>query len=587
MNNEVVYVKTGEGEAAMHQRTRLVQRNLRMVLILVDGHSSVAELKKKMTDQSIVEPSLEELARMGLIEPLESRIEREAPVPEVISEPSSGSTGWEEDLDSILPPDALDTPQIGRVEDEPEVFTAESRGVRTGEEAPAVVAPPAVGGVKGLLAKVRQAREERAFEKAYRDDGAEDEIRLKPVRRGGGRSIVTWVVGGVLAVLLALVSIVVAYPYGRHLPQVEKALEVALGEPVKIASMGFAMAPYPHISLNQISVGSSGAATADLVRISPSFGSLLLFSLVPKKVDVVGVHLKVDSLGRVARWFGGSGVVLRDLSFSGLDVDVGGVSMGGYHGEVVFTPEGRMARVSLKNESESLSLEAEPRGGVFFCSLTGHHWQLPFNRGIDIEFFDGKGEIGSEGMKLTQLEAKVFDGLVAATADLSWSGDVSVSGRGEMRGLSLAKLASAISPALSANGVVNGILRVDTGSGRLNQLARSAVIRGGFEVQRGSVNRFDIVEALRSTGRIPTRGGKTSFEHLGGMIEIAGGGGRISGLQLVSGLLGATGEVRLDAGETLSGRLEAELKGTAGQRAPLAVTGTLSDPQLNVLRGGR
>jgi len=582
MNNEVVYVKTGEGEVAMHQRTRLVQRNLRMVLILVDGHSSVAELKKKMTDQSIVEPSLEELARMGLIEPLEVRIEREMPVLESVPEPGQVSGGWEDEFSSIPPPDVIEKPEVSAIDgEESGALALESSA------AGAAASQPAVGGMKALLAKVRQVREERAFEKAYRDESAEDEVRLKPVRRGGGRSAVTWVVGGLVILVVALVSTVIAYPYGRHLPQVEKALEGTLGEPVKIASMGFAMAPYPHLNLNHVSVGASGAASADLVRISPAFGSLLMFSLVPKKVEVVGVHLKVEGLGRAARWFGGAGGALRDLSFSDLDVDVGGVILGSYHGEVTFASDGRMAHVLAKDEGDSFSLDAEPKGAVFSCALSGRNWQLPFNRGIDVEFFDGKAEIGSEGMKLTQLEAKVFDGLVVAAANLSWNGDVSLSGRGEMRSLSLARLGAAISPALSASGVVNGVLRVDTGSGRLNQIARSAVIRGEFEVQRGSVNRFDLVEALRSTGRIPTRGGKTSFEHLGGVIEIAGGAGRISSLQLVSGLLAATGEVRLDAGEMLSGRLEAELKGTAGQRAPIAVTGTLTDPQLNLLRGGR
>lgn len=584
MNNEVVYVKTGEGEAAMHQRTRLVQRNLRLVLILVDGHSSVAELRKKMTDQSIVEPSLEELARMGLIEPLEARIEREMPQSEVVPESDLASSGWEDELSSIPPPDVMDVPGAGAISgDEPDVLVPKLNGATVAVAS----SPPAVGGMKALLAKVRQVREERAFEKAYRDESAEDEIRLKPVRRGGDRSVVTWMVGGLVVLVVALVSTVIVYPYGRHLPQVEKALEAMLGEPVKVASMGFAMAPYPHVSLNHVSVGASGAASADLVRISPAFGSLLMFSLVPKKVEVVGIHLKVEALGRAARWFGGAGGALRDLRFSGLDVDVGGVSLGSYHGEVTFASDGRMAHVLVKSEGDTFSLDAEPKGAVFSCALSGRNWQLPFNRGIDVEFFDGKAEIGSEGMKLTQLEAKVFDGLVVVAANLSWSGDVSLSGRGEMRSLSLARLGAAISPAFSASGVVNGVLRVDTGSGHLTQLARSAVVRGEFEAQRGSVNRFDLVEALRSTGRIPTRGGKTSFERLGGVIEIAGGTGRISNLQLVSGLLAATGEVRMDVGEALSGRLEAELKGAAGQRAPIAVTGTLADPQLNLLRGGR
>ena len=53
MDNEIVYRKTHAGDQAMRQRKRLMQRNLRMVLILVDGVSSVSELAKKTGDAQL------------------------------------------------------------------------------------------------------------------------------------------------------------------------------------------------------------------------------------------------------------------------------------------------------------------------------------------------------------------------------------------------------------------------------------------------------------------------------------------------------------------------------------------------------
>ena len=41
---DLIYAKTVAGEKAMQERTRVVQRNIRMVLILVDGNATVAEL---------------------------------------------------------------------------------------------------------------------------------------------------------------------------------------------------------------------------------------------------------------------------------------------------------------------------------------------------------------------------------------------------------------------------------------------------------------------------------------------------------------------------------------------------------------
>ena len=59
MNYDQVYVKTREGEEAVHQRTRLVQRNLRTVLILIDGKSSVAELIAKAGGEDVLLSALE------------------------------------------------------------------------------------------------------------------------------------------------------------------------------------------------------------------------------------------------------------------------------------------------------------------------------------------------------------------------------------------------------------------------------------------------------------------------------------------------------------------------------------------------
>ncbi|MBL8490176.1 MAG: hypothetical protein JNM82_05290, partial [Rhodocyclaceae bacterium] len=77
MDPTSIYCKTAQGEAAMQQRTRLVQRNLRMVLIIVDGHSDVEALKTKIADASMVVPALRELERMGLVETVESRAARD------------------------------------------------------------------------------------------------------------------------------------------------------------------------------------------------------------------------------------------------------------------------------------------------------------------------------------------------------------------------------------------------------------------------------------------------------------------------------------------------------------------------------
>ncbi|MDR1709646.1 MAG: hypothetical protein LBS70_08010, partial [Candidatus Accumulibacter sp.] len=69
MDPNIIYVKTAAGENAIMQRSQILQRNVRMVLILVDGHSSVSDLTRKVGNLQLTESALVELEMSGLIEP--------------------------------------------------------------------------------------------------------------------------------------------------------------------------------------------------------------------------------------------------------------------------------------------------------------------------------------------------------------------------------------------------------------------------------------------------------------------------------------------------------------------------------------
>ena len=69
MDSNLIYAKTASGEEAMKKRTRVMQRNVRMVLILVDGKSTVADLCLKTGNPQLTEYALGELERGGFVEP--------------------------------------------------------------------------------------------------------------------------------------------------------------------------------------------------------------------------------------------------------------------------------------------------------------------------------------------------------------------------------------------------------------------------------------------------------------------------------------------------------------------------------------
>ena len=68
MNPSIVFSKTPRGQTAIKERVHGLDHSLRLALILVDGHSSVDQLKLKAMSMNNMEQKLEVLALNGLIQ---------------------------------------------------------------------------------------------------------------------------------------------------------------------------------------------------------------------------------------------------------------------------------------------------------------------------------------------------------------------------------------------------------------------------------------------------------------------------------------------------------------------------------------
>jgi len=68
MNPSIVFSKTNRGQDIITKRAKGLDHSLRLALILVDGHSSVNQLKLKAISMNNMEKKLEVLALNGLIQ---------------------------------------------------------------------------------------------------------------------------------------------------------------------------------------------------------------------------------------------------------------------------------------------------------------------------------------------------------------------------------------------------------------------------------------------------------------------------------------------------------------------------------------
>jgi hypothetical protein len=156
-------------------------------------------------------------------------------------------------------------------------------------------------------------------------------------------------------------------------------------------------------------------------------------------------------------------------------------------------------------------------------------------------------------------------------------------GQLETKGVEVAMLSTAATPVLSG--------RLDastTLSARTNQVdALSDVLKtqSQFTVKQAVLHGIDLAKAVTTVGI--SRGGDTSLDVLAGQVSTQGRVIQLSNLVASSGVLSATGQVKVAANRALTGQVSvnlaaSQLGGVVG--VPLEVGGTLDAPQVNLSR---
>jgi hypothetical protein len=106
------------------------------------------------------------------------------------------------------------------------------------------------------------------------------------------------------------------------------------------------------------------------------------------------------------------------------------------------------------------------------------------------------------------------------------------------------------------------------------ELADAMRTQTRFTVRQAVLHGIDLAQAVRTLGI--SRGGQTALDTLTGNVATQGKVVHLTSLVASSGILSATGDVRLAADRTLDGKVNASLAGALG--VPLKVAGTLDAP---------
>ncbi|MBL8378881.1 MAG: AsmA family protein [Burkholderiales bacterium] len=396
------------------------------------------------------------------------------------------------------------------------------------------------------------------------------------------------------AVPLVLLALVVVAPWlvptSAWIAPAEEAASKALGAPVKIAGIRLALLPLPHATASGIDVGG-GALKVASAAVTPDLGSL--FS-APRHLRVVRVDtVFVDQKGiDILQAFAAKPpavpppVTIGRVEIAPLEVALPGAKLPPLAVEVQMGAANAPQRAVVKTQDGKATLTALAKGKVWKVDLAAANWTPPAGPPLKFDELKANGRVEGDKLILPAISARLYGGQVTGKAEAAWAKGMRLGGDAKVSGVEIAPVLAALKQKATLSGQLEASGPFSAQAAKPAGLVDAISADFAFNVKNGTLQGFDLANAARNLVKGGSKGGQTRFDQLSGNVKLAGRAVRLSNLRVTSGALDAKGNVDVAASRQLSGRIDVDLKGTAGLvGVPLAVSGTVSDPLLLPTKG--
>jgi hypothetical protein len=610
MELNLIYSKTASGEEAMRERSRIVQRNMRMVLTLIDGKATVADLCAKTGNSHLAEDALRQLEEGGFIKPLavqNSLMEQSEDLYQEIksaaTEQTSEFSTFGDKYGGVQAPSLLSSTHFPRSQagERPDLALARDKDRSNDKDGDsAELCTAGMGGGVAARSSERTMPRDRvrllSRLKSMFTAAAVPEPQLTEsigkIRHGAGGVSSRWPIVVFLPLLGLLVLaglLFVFFPINRYLPEVEAALAQASGQQAKISDMHVGIYPKPGLFLIGVRLGSetNGKVVhiAEL-RLLPEISSLLKAKKIARQMDLSGVLLPVEA---IAGFFGifdamaspTSNLGVRQIFFEKTDFDLRGLSLPGLLGETKLAPDGRFDSLVLHLPDRSLQIEVKPLAGGFDVALDGFAWRPAPDSAFLFDSLSVKGRLEGSVFSIDRMNLRLFDGLVHGLVRLRGGQQARMDGEITFERINTKRLGGALGIGSQFEGEIGGTMKFLAAADSWAAIFANIYSEGEFSIGRGNLGGFDLTEAARRSSSSPMHGGTTRFEQLQGKFRLTPENNLFSNLTLSSGLMQSVGQVTVSKDLQLSGNIEVQMRGSVNQmHIPLLLSGSLRAPLL-------
>ncbi len=390
-------------------------------------------------------------------------------------------------------------------------------------------------------------------------------------------------IGVVISLLIILPFLI---PTQSYLNEAERVASEKLGVPVTITSGHWSLLPSPRVVASDITVGKAQEVRVAEVMVIPTLSSLfsetkiidlkvnkpiikqaaleLISALTSKKSETTNEAIAIN---------------IRHVKINELQLDWPNTKFPIVNLEANLTNVNGLESAKLESVDGAIKADVTPNGDEHLILVNIEKWTLPV--GLPVFINKAKLEMHLKGsqLQIPNFDVALYNGKLVGDALISWEKNWRANGKFKIESLSVKEPSSLVSKAVYLSGNLFG-------NGNFSSVAKDAAkLRDNmhadikFKVNNGVLHGLDLVKVASVIIKQAQSGGATEFDEFSGLLNMTGKQYHLRDLKISSGLLAATGQVKVKPSKELDGVIEVEMKRSLSMTAiPLVVSGTVSNP---------
>ena len=390
----------------------------------------------------------------------------------------------------------------------------------------------------------------------------------------------------ILIIFLAIIAALpVIVPLQLFSGDATRLLQRITHSNIQLQQLGFEYTPRPALVLQDITIdGDPAIGHIEFVRVPLTLYNVLHWGSELRQVTVEGGHFSPTwamQLPQKLRPQGGESVPhFPELHLLRTSIVRNNSEVGPVDGLLKFDSGSNLAGLTVTDSTGRMTVEILPQGADFAVSFAASGWDVPLAYPVHFDNLYMKGIANPAGLQVTEIHGELYSGVVSGTARLDWNEGWKLAGTLHGSSVRAEPLTKLLNPTTYISGRMEGDANFAYAGDSYQNLFATPQIDASVLIKEGAIHNFDLVAPLKSTVPVVyARGGITRFDTLAAKAQTQAGVVQLSDVKVDAGKFTASGAMKIEAGNKLTGNAQAKLQaGVIAASSQIRIGGKLEAP---------